>query len=42
MLRQFALNLIKKEPSNKSIRRKVNIAGWDEKFLLEVLIGRSD
>lgn len=39
MLRQFALNLIKKEPSDKSIRRKVNIAGWDEHFLLEILIG---
>jgi predicted transposase YbfD/YdcC len=39
MLRQFALNLIKKEPSKKSIRRKVNIAGWDENYLLEILIG---
>lgn len=39
MLRQFALNLIKKEPSDKSVRRKVNIAGWDEHFLLEILIG---
>lgn len=39
MLRQFALNLIKKEPSNKSVRRKVNIAGWDEDFLLKILLG---
>jgi predicted transposase YbfD/YdcC len=39
MLRQFALNLIKKEPSDKAIRRKVNIAGWDEDFLLQILIG---
>ena len=39
LLRQFALNLIKKGPSDKSIRRKVNIAGWDEDFLLQVLIG---
>ncbi len=42
MLRQFALNLIKKEPSKKSIRRKVNIAGWDENYLLEILIGRGN
>lgn len=40
MLRQFALNLIKQEPSKKAIRRKQNIAGWDEKFLLEILIGQ--
>ena len=39
MLRQFALNLIRKEPSKKAIRRKQNIAGWDESFLLEILIG---
>jgi len=38
MLRQFALNLDKKEPSDKYIRRKVNIAGWDEDFLLQILI----
>jgi len=40
MLRQFALNLIKQEPSKKAIRRKQNIAGWDEEFLLEILIGQ--
>jgi predicted transposase YbfD/YdcC len=40
LLRQFALNLIKKEPSKKAIRRKQNIAGWDENFLLEILIGQ--
>ena len=39
MLRQFALNLIKLEPSKKSIRRKQNIAGWEESFLLEILLG---
>lgn len=39
MLRQFALNLIKQEPSNKAIRRKQNIAGWDDSFLLKILIG---
>ena len=42
MLRQFALNLIKKEPSDKSVRRKVNIAGWDENFLLKILIGENN
>ncbi len=40
MLRQFALNLIKKEPSKKSIKRKQNIAGWTESFLLEILLGQ--
>ena len=39
MLRQFALNLVKKESSKKAIRRKQNIAGWDESFLLKILIG---
>jgi len=39
LLRQFALNLIKKEPSKKAIRRKQNIAGWDETFLLKILVG---
>jgi predicted transposase YbfD/YdcC len=39
MLRQFALNLIRLEPSKKAIKRKQNIAGWDESFLLEILIG---
>ena len=39
ILRQFALNLIKLEPSKKSIRRKRNISGWDNNFLLKILIG---
>ena len=38
-IRQFALNLIKQEPSKKSIKRKQNLAGWDEEFLLRVLLG---
>ena len=37
MLRQFALNLIKLEPSKKSIRRKQNLAGWDESFLMKII-----
>ena len=39
LLRHFALNLIKKEPGKKSIKRKQNLAGWDEEFLLSVLLG---
>lgn len=39
LLRQFALNLIKLEPSKKAIRRKQNLAGWDESFLVKVLAG---
>lgn len=39
MLRQFALNLIKLEPSKKSIRRKQNLAGWTESFLMRLLAG---
>ena len=38
MLRQFALNLIKTEPSKKSIIRKQKLSGWDEDFLLSVLL----
>ena len=39
LLRQFALNLIKLEPSKKAIRRKQNLAGWDESFLVQILVG---
>lgn len=42
LLRQFALNLIKQEPSKKSIKRKQSIAGWNESYLLEILIGRKN
>lgn len=38
MLRQFALNLIKMEPSKKSIKRKQKLSGWDEDFLISVLL----
>ena len=38
MLRQFALNLIKLEPSKKSIAVKQKVSGWDESFLLSVLL----
>ena len=39
MLRQFALNLIKLEPSKKSIRRKQNLGGWDDSFLMRLIAG---
>ena len=39
MLRQFALNLIKLEPSKKSIRRKRNLAGWENSFLMKIIAG---
>lgn len=39
LLRQFALNLIKLEPSKKAIRRKQNLAGWDDSFLVKILAG---
>lgn len=38
MLRQFALNLIKLEPSDRSVKRKQKLSGWDEDFLLSVLL----
>lgn len=38
MLRQFALNLIKMNPSKRSIKVKQKSAGWDEDFLLSILI----
>ena len=38
MLRQFAHNLIKLEPSKKSVKRKQKLSGWDEEFLLSVLL----
>lgn len=38
MLRQFALNLIKMEKSKKSIRVKQKRSGWDNDFLLGVLL----
>lgn len=37
LLRQFALNLIKLEPGKKAIRRKQNLAGWDESFLIKII-----
>lgn len=40
LLRQVAHNLLKQETSKGiSIRRKIKKAGWDEDFLLKILIG---
>jgi predicted transposase YbfD/YdcC len=41
MLRQFALNLIRQEPTKKSVDRKQKLAGWVDEYLLEVLLGGS-
>jgi len=38
LVRQFALNLINLEPSKKSLAVKQKVAGWDEEFLLSVLL----
>ena len=36
-LRRFAISLLKRHPSNHSIKGKSQIAGWNNDFLLEVL-----
>jgi predicted transposase YbfD/YdcC len=41
VIRQFALNLLKKEPTKMSINRKQKMSGWDNKFLLQVITGRN-
>lgn len=41
MLRQFALNLIRQEPTKKSVDRKQKLAGWVNEYLLEILLGGS-
>lgn len=37
VLRHFALNLLKTEPTKKSIKRKQKTAGWDHSYLLQIL-----
>ena len=39
LLRLFCLNLIKQDARKIAIRRKQNIAGWDEEYLLSLLLG---
>ncbi len=36
-LRRFAISLLKRHPSNHSIRGKSQIAGWSNEFLMEVI-----
>jgi predicted transposase YbfD/YdcC len=36
-LRRFAISLLKRHPSNHSIKGKAQIAGWNNDFLMEVL-----
>jgi predicted transposase YbfD/YdcC len=36
-LRRFAISLLKRHPSNHSIKGKSQIAGWNNEFLMEVL-----
>ncbi len=36
-LRRFAISLLKRHPSNESIKGKSQIAGWSNEFLMEVL-----
>lgn len=38
-LRRIALNLLKAHPKKASIKGKRKLAGWDHRFLLEVLMG---
>ena len=36
-IRRFVLNLLRLEPSDKGIKRRRKIAGWDLNYLLQVL-----
>ena len=40
MVRRLVFNLLRTEPSKKSIRRKRKICGWDPNFLNKALIGQ--
>jgi hypothetical protein len=37
LLRQMALNLLKKEPTKKNIRRKQKMAAIDNSYLMKIL-----
>ena len=37
VLRKLALNLLRTNPDEASIRRKIKRAGWDDTFLLTLL-----
>lgn len=37
ILRHLALNLLRKSPLDRSVRRKIKLAGWDDAFLVSTL-----
>lgn len=39
-LRRFAISLLKRHPSSHSVKGKVQMAGWNNDFLLQVLTGK--
>ena len=39
-LRRFGISLLKQHPSKHSIKGKSEIAGWDNDFLLQVLVAQ--
>ena len=39
-LRRFAISLLKRHPSENSIKGKSRLAGWDNEFPLEVLMAQ--
>jgi len=39
-LRRFAISLLKRHPSNHSIKGKSEMAGWSNEFLMQVLTGQ--
>jgi hypothetical protein len=39
-LRRFAVSLLKRHPAKESIRGKCRMAGWNNEFLMEVLMAQ--
>lgn len=39
-LRRFAISLLKRHPAKCSIKGKSRVAGWNDDFLLEVIVGK--
>jgi hypothetical protein len=39
-LRRFAVSLLKRHPAKESIRGKSRMAGWNNQFLMEVLMAQ--
>jgi predicted transposase YbfD/YdcC len=40
-LRRFAISMLKQHPSKDSIKGKMQIAGWNNAFLTQVLVGKA-